>query len=154
MKAKSIISEAGGANQEGMGKALLLFLIKVNRLLLNRNINRKGMITSIGQTVLAPIPIFHDYPLQYTQPPDLSANRTRLSIVNNLFPQQQQLQNQHRQQAATTTTSRTSSLPFKTPSFSTGLTGSSSQYLIYQEIDNTFAATFKRNSVSWTYRWA
>ena len=61
------------------------------------------------------------------QPPDLSQIGRGFSIVNNLFPQQQQLQNQHRQQQQQQQQPQQQP-PFKTPSFSTGLTGSSSQY--------------------------
>ncbi|GMC30702.1 unnamed protein product [Saccharomyces cerevisiae] len=57
------------------------------------------------------------------QPPDLSQIGRGFSIVNNLFPQQQQLQNQHRQQQQQQQQQSHQQPPFKTPSFSTGLTG-------------------------------
>ncbi|QHS76218.1 Azf1p [Saccharomyces paradoxus] len=80
------------------------------------------------------------------QPPDLSQIGRGFSIVNNLFPQQQQLQNQHRQQQQQQQQPQQQP-PFKTPSFSTGLTGSSSQYQFLPRNDNTSQPPSKRNSV-------
>ncbi|CAI4781353.1 BAF_collapsed_G0051470.mRNA.1.CDS.1 [Saccharomyces cerevisiae] len=81
------------------------------------------------------------------QPPDLSQIGRGFSIVNNLFPQQQQLQNQHRQQQQQQQQQSHQQPPFKTPSFSTGLTGSSSQYQFLPRNDNTSQPPSKRNSV-------
>ncbi|CAI2023875.1 hypothetical protein SEUBUCD646_0H01600 [Saccharomyces eubayanus] len=82
------------------------------------------------------------------QAPDLSQIGRGFSIVNNLFPQQlqqqhlqQQLQQQQQQQQPQ------QQPPFKTPSFSTGLTGNSSQFQFLQKSDGSSQPTSKRNSV-------
>ncbi|CAI4051564.1 Azf1p SKDI_15G2620 [Saccharomyces kudriavzevii IFO 1802] len=87
------------------------------------------------------------------QAPDLSQIGRGFSIVNNLFPQQQQhqqFQNQHRQQQQQQQQHQQQSQqqpPFKTPSFSSGLPGSSSQYQFLPRNEVSSQPPSKRNSV-------